>query len=116
VTVIGQAGVGKSRLLRESAQLLAAQEPAPVLREGRCLPYGSSIVYWPLSEVLRAECEIVDGDPAEAAWEKLSGHLSELLAAAPADPGESPERKVALIGRLLGIGEHAETADPQDPQ
>ena len=116
ITVIGQAGVGKSRLLRESAQLLAAQEPAPVLREGRCLPYGSSIVYWPLSEVLRAECQIVDGDPAEVAWDKLSGHLSELLAAAPADPGESPARKVALIGRLLGIGEHAETADTQDPQ
>jgi class 3 adenylate cyclase len=41
VTVIGQAGVGKSRLLREVDLQLGRKQPAPALRIGHCLPYGS---------------------------------------------------------------------------
>jgi class 3 adenylate cyclase/tetratricopeptide (TPR) repeat protein len=117
VTLIGQAGVGKSRLLRECERMFAGQAPEPVVREGRCLPFGSSIVFWALGEVLRAECGIVDGDPAEVASAKLSRHLSELFAASTDEPGESSERKAALIGRLLGIGEPAElpAAETEDP-
>ncbi|MCW3026307.1 MAG: hypothetical protein JWM29_1739, partial [Solirubrobacterales bacterium] len=72
VTVIGQAGVGKTRLLRELEGSLAGRDPEVPVRKGRCLPFGSGIVYWPLSEMLRAECSIVDGDPTEVAWAKLS--------------------------------------------
>ena len=117
-TLVGQAGVGKSRLLRELARRLAEQEPAPALREGRCLPYGSSIVYWPLSEVLRAEAQIPDGDGAELAWRKLSGHVGELLADTPDEPGgETAERKAAVIARLLGIGAPPDGGMlEQDPQ
>jgi class 3 adenylate cyclase/tetratricopeptide (TPR) repeat protein len=118
VTLIGQAGVGKSRLLRECERLLAAMEPAPVMREGRCPPYGSTIVFWALGEVLRAECGVVDGDPADVAWQKLSTHVAELLAEAPDEPGETSERKAALIGRLLGITEAPQgpAIDMDDPQ
>jgi class 3 adenylate cyclase/tetratricopeptide (TPR) repeat protein len=119
LTVIGQAGVGKSRLMREFARRVEDEDPPPSLREGRCLPYGSSIVYWPLSEVLRAEAQIADGDDAELAWRKLSGHLSELLADAPDEAGSEPaERKAAVIARLLGIGAPPDDggAVEQDPQ
>ena len=44
VTVIGQAGVGKSRLRLEFERRLHDHESLPTLREGRCLPYGSGIV------------------------------------------------------------------------
>jgi class 3 adenylate cyclase/tetratricopeptide (TPR) repeat protein len=118
MTVVGQAGVGKSRLARELAAALDRRDPAPALREGRCLPYGSSVVYWPLSEVLRAECKIADGDHADLAWTKLSGHLLELVAESPGEAGGEPaERKVALIGRLLGIGTPPEDtgAESSDP-
>ncbi len=46
VTIIGDAGVGKSRLV---AEVLASVE-ATVIR-GRCLPYGEGITYWPVVEV-----------------------------------------------------------------
>ena len=49
VTIVGDAGVGKSRL---AAELLASIE-ARVVR-GRCLPYGEGITYWPVIEVLEA--------------------------------------------------------------
>ena len=56
LTVIGEAGVGKSRLAQEFAREVAAE--ATVLH-GRCLPYGDGITYWPLLEVVR---DIVEGD------------------------------------------------------
>jgi class 3 adenylate cyclase/tetratricopeptide (TPR) repeat protein len=119
VTVVGQAGVGKTRLARELAAALGRRDPAPGLREGRCLPYGSGIVYWPLTEVLRAECQVSDSDPADVAWSKLSDRMVELLADAPDEPGAEPaERKAALIARLLGIGSPPPDApgEGQDPQ
>jgi predicted ATPase/class 3 adenylate cyclase len=50
VTVLGVAGVGKSRLVEEFVGELG--ERATVLR-GRCLPYGEGITYWPLAELVR---------------------------------------------------------------
>lgn len=102
-TVIGEAGVGKSRLLAEFEQELASAQSPPLIRRGRCLPYGSSIAYWPLGEVIRAECAIVDGDPPATAWKKLTLRLGELLDDSQNELGGSSPSKVALIGRLLGI-------------
>jgi adenylate cyclase len=102
-TVIGEAGVGKSRLLHEFERELGDRAGAPLVRRGRCLPYGSSVAYWPLGEVIRAECAIVDGDPPALAWEKLSARLGELLDDGDREGGRSSRAKAALIGRLLGI-------------
>src|SRR5207245_511077 len=72
VTVVGQAGVGKSRLLLELEQRLARREVPIRLLRGRCLAFGSSVVYWPLAEMLRAECGIHDGDTvAQARFELM---------------------------------------------
>ena len=51
VTVVGQAGVGKSRLRASSRARSPRRPDAPTVRQGRCLPYGSSIVFWALGEV-----------------------------------------------------------------
>lgn len=113
-TVIGEAGVGKSRLLAEFEREIQLQPTAPVMRRGRCLPYGSSAAYWPLGEVIRAECGIVDGDPPAAAWGKLSTRLGELLHDPGREPGGSAPSRVALIGRLLGIEAPEEPSPPEE--
>ena len=102
VSLIGEAGVGKTRLLREFERVLGEHSIAPTVRTGRCLPYGSGIVFWALGEVLRAECRIVDTDSAEEAWRKLSAYVGGLFndGGELSEPGE---REAALIGRLLGI-------------
>ena len=66
VTLLGVAGVGKTRLLDE----LAVRVPARVLR-GRCIPYGEGVAYWPLAEVAKAEAGIFDSDSAAESLEKL---------------------------------------------
>src|ERR671923_288553 len=48
VTVVGDAGVGKSRLVAEALGSLEA-----AVARGRCLPYGEGITYWPVVEVLK---------------------------------------------------------------
>ena len=64
VTVIGDAGVGKSRLVHEVTEHMAAG--ARVLR-GRCLPYGDGITFWPLRELVCAASDIrADDTPAQA--------------------------------------------------
>ena len=67
-TLLGAAGVGKSRLIREFLGGLDAD--ARVIR-GRCLPYGEGITYWPLAEALRDAAGIVDSDDRAAAGRKL---------------------------------------------
>jgi class 3 adenylate cyclase len=58
VTVVGEAGVGKSRLVAEALTGLDAR----VVR-GRCLPYGDGITYWPVVEVVK-QLDAVPSDPA----------------------------------------------------
>jgi adenylate cyclase len=116
VTVIGQAGVGKSRLLREFAAQAPELEPAPKLLTGECPPYGSGISYWALGEVIRAEFELEGGEPTESAWAKLRDGMTERLDGDATDEGA--ERNAALIARMLGIeppdgGPPLETDDPQ---
>ena len=73
VTVVGDAGVGKTRLLGEFWRWLGGQSPRPLLRSGRCLSYGHGTTYWPLGEVLKEHFGILDSDPPEVAAERVAG-------------------------------------------
>ncbi len=48
VTILGEAGVGKSRLIGEALHPLDAR-----IVEARCLPYGEGITYWPVTEIVK---------------------------------------------------------------
>jgi class 3 adenylate cyclase len=71
VTVLGDAGVGKTRLVREFWERLAARSPQPPRRVGRCLPYGDGITFWPLAEILKEHFGILDSDSPELALDRI---------------------------------------------
>ena len=73
VSVVGEAGVGKTRLVREFWRWLGGQPEQPLLRSGRCLSYGHGITYWPLGEVLKEHFGILESDPPEVAAERVAG-------------------------------------------
>jgi class 3 adenylate cyclase/tetratricopeptide (TPR) repeat protein len=61
VTIIGEAGVGKSRLVAEALAKVDAR-----VVEGRCLSYGDGVTYWPVVEVIK-QLEGAPSDPIAAA-------------------------------------------------
>ena len=71
MTILGDAGVGKTSLVRELWERLSDESPEPSRRTGRCLPYGQGITYWPLAEVLREHLGLLESDPAEVVLERL---------------------------------------------
>jgi hypothetical protein len=70
VTIVGDAGVGKTRLLREFWSWLAGDVPQPLQRTGRCLSYGRA-TYWPLGEVLKEQFGILENDPPASVRARL---------------------------------------------
>jgi class 3 adenylate cyclase/tetratricopeptide (TPR) repeat protein len=69
VTVIGDAGVGKTRLVREIMDRLSSRG-ARIL-SGRALPYGDGITYWPLRGMVLGAATIHQDDTPEQAQEKI---------------------------------------------
>src|SRR6478735_2334469 len=79
LTVVGDAGVGKSRLIREFVETVATE--ATVVR-GRCLSYGEGITFWPLVEIIRAAADIHEDDPPAVARKKVRALVADADVAA----------------------------------
>jgi class 3 adenylate cyclase/tetratricopeptide (TPR) repeat protein len=73
VTIVGDAGVGKTRLVRELWEQLADEDPEPLRRTGRCVAYGQGITYWPLGEVLKEHLGVLENDRPEEVRRRLAG-------------------------------------------
>ena len=71
VTIMGDAGIGKTRLVRELWERLAAEPSEPSCLTGRCLSYGRGITYWPLGEILREVFSLQENEPPETIRERL---------------------------------------------
>src|SRR6059058_2913272 len=67
VTLLGSAGIGKTRLVRE----IAVGAPHVRLLAGRCLPYGDGITYWPLVEIVRHAAGLAGHEAPADARERL---------------------------------------------
>jgi class 3 adenylate cyclase/tetratricopeptide (TPR) repeat protein len=76
VTVVGEPGVGKSRLVVEVLGSLSAR----VVR-GRCLPYGEGITYWPVVEVVKQLAAVPSDPQAAAAIRSLLGESEQGVSA-----------------------------------
>ena len=99
VTLLGAAGVGKSRLVHEFRQQL---EGRATFLLGRCLSYGEGITYWPLADALRAPAAVDDDNSVES-WR---AGLMALIAGQP-----QAEAIVAQVMSLLGVGDAASSSE-----
>jgi class 3 adenylate cyclase/tetratricopeptide (TPR) repeat protein len=92
-TVLGMAGVGKSRLVEEFVGGLGQQA---AVATGRCLAYGSGITYWPVAEALRDGLANFEGE------ERAGAGLTAVLGGEP-----EADRLTAAVGSLLGMNTEA---------
>ena len=106
IGVVGEPGIGKSRLLAEFRQQLARGRVTWV--EGRCVSYGTGIPYWLLLDLLRSNCGIVETDTQEAISEKVHSGLREV--------GMDPEQDSPVLLHLLGIGDIGGSSALSNPE
>jgi len=103
-TVLGVAGIGKTRLTREFLQDVGADgAPDPVVASGRCLPYGRGITFWPISEMLVGAAGIADTDAPARVVERIR----DALRGAP-----DADRVAAHLADLIGAGERVAEVEP----
>jgi class 3 adenylate cyclase/tetratricopeptide (TPR) repeat protein len=79
VTLVGVPGIGKSRLVHELMQVVERGGVLTYWRRGRSLPYGETVPLWALSEIVKAQTGILEGDSVEAVQDKLHGEVSRLI-------------------------------------
>ena len=104
VTIVGEPGVGKSRLCAELFGYIDERPELVTWRQGRCLPYGEGIAFWALGEIVKAECGILESDSPEEAEAKLERAVS----------ADEPDR-IWLAARLAPlVGAPAEPASQEE--
>ena len=77
--LVGEPGIGKSRLLAEFARRLDDRPELVTWRQGRCLPFGSNVTFWALSEIVRGAAGILESDGVARAEARLETVLPEGL-------------------------------------
>jgi predicted ATPase/class 3 adenylate cyclase len=78
VTVVGPAGVGKTRLVRELERYVEGLPEFVYWRRGRCLAYGNTS-YSALADAVKAQCEILEDDAGDVALKKTENTVRELF-------------------------------------
>ncbi len=99
VSIIGEAGVGKSRLMAEiRSQVLGTASKSQTARltwlEGRALSFRQTISYWPFQEILWQYAGITEDDREATAWRKLEDRLIALF-------GEQTSEILPYLATLL---------------
>jgi class 3 adenylate cyclase/tetratricopeptide (TPR) repeat protein len=102
VTIVGEPGVGKSRLVAELRSALPRLSPGARVQwlRGRCLPYGDGITFWALGEIVKDRAGILESDPPEERDRKLRGVLDPLVA----DHGDRAWLRARLAALVGGEG------------
>jgi class 3 adenylate cyclase/tetratricopeptide (TPR) repeat protein len=99
VTILGPAGVGKSRLVDEFLSAI----PETTLLRGRCLPYGEGITFWPIVEMLTWAAGLSEVDPPDEVLAKLR---------AVVEPSLDADTITQRLAHLLGL--EGAQADPEE--
>jgi class 3 adenylate cyclase/tetratricopeptide (TPR) repeat protein len=112
VTLIGEPGIGKSRLTRALFDHIDSPATPTIVRwrVGQCLPYGEGVSYWALSQVVKTQASILESDSGAVARAKLDVSVDRVLprTTPPEVVSQVKERLSALLG-LPGAG-----SDPSD--
>ncbi len=102
VSVVGIAGIGKSRLSWEFYKYLDGVAEQVLWHRGRCLAYGEGVTYWALAEMVRMRAGIAEGEDPASARGKLQACLADQL-----DDHEERRWMESRLAQLLALEDRA---------
>ena len=104
VSVVGEAGFGKSRLLWEFFKHIDGIERTTLWHQGRCLSYGDGVAYWALAEMVRGCAGMVEEESTATARQKLKTVVEEFVV-------DERERRLVepRLAHLLGLEQRTAT-------
>src|SRR6266540_7191778 len=108
LSVIGIAGIGKSRLGWEYFKYMDGLQQVVWWHRGRCLAYGEGVTYWALAEMVRGRADIVEGEDESSSLAKLRASVEQWI--------EDPEERAWVeprLAHLLGLEERT-AREPED--
>jgi class 3 adenylate cyclase/tetratricopeptide (TPR) repeat protein len=108
LSVVGLAGVGKSRLAWEFFKYIDGLSETIWYQRGRCLAYGEGVAFWALTEMIRMRTGIVENEPLDSAKRKLRQSVEEFIHDEEERAWVEPR-----MAHLLGLEERA-LGDPRD--
>jgi predicted ATPase len=106
IGIMGEPGMGKSRLLYEFSQCLP--DPQVSYLEGQCVSHSSATPYTPVRTMLRQACGITDPDDADTIVSRVHQHLQ--------DVGLQPDTTAPYLRHLLGVTPDHEALAGLTPQ
>jgi class 3 adenylate cyclase/tetratricopeptide (TPR) repeat protein len=109
VTIAGEPGVGKTRLVAEFHQWVDDRPEIVFWRQGRCLPYGDGITFWALGEIVKAQAGILESDTPEQAAVRLAEAID--LVADEKDRDWMKSRLGVLVGATADVTAATERAE-----
>jgi hypothetical protein len=107
LSVVGIAGIGKSRLSWEVFKYLDGLAGTVFWHRGRCLAYGQGVAYWALAEMVRMRAGIAEGEADEGASAKLHAAV-ELYVPDPEERGWIEPRLAYLLGLEQSVARQRE--------
>src|SRR5919201_193508 len=108
VSIVGIAGIGKSRLSWEFYKFFDGLPQVAWYHRGRCLAYGEGVTYWALAEMVRMRARIAEGEEPVSALAKLHAAVEEHIT-------DAEERKWVWprLAHLIGLEDRTAT-DKED--
>jgi class 3 adenylate cyclase/tetratricopeptide (TPR) repeat protein len=107
--VLGDAGVGKTRIVQEVVALLE-RDNDPLILTGRCVPYGEANIWWPIADAIRGSIGLDVAAPLEVAEDVVRKAVS---AAYRAEPDSAPVDRAAIgLLHLLDYDSPLRALDP----
>ena len=108
VTLVGEPGIGKSRLVYELFQAVERDPELVYWRQGRSLPYGEGISFWALGEMVKAHAGILETDTEDEAQRKLHDVVVQTVGA------DDVEWTLTHLRPLAGVEDAAQRSGSQD--
>ena len=97
-TIVGEPGIGKSRLVRELLAFVDGRPELVIWRQGRCLPYGDGVTFWAMGEIVKTQAGVLASDDAALASAKLEAAVAALVTDA-----DEREALTLRLRPLLGL-------------